>query len=195
MLKYLFVLSLALVTVVGCAEEEENPTGSGIEGDAHISVDHVIGLSGGKIPVDGTIIFYIRMTNNTGDGIKGLTHGLRIYSANGATWTTTVGDDTGVLDGDDFDLTWSSRERGVTGSVSDTVAISGAVAFNPIGMPDGFDDITHTITIGPVTSISRNRTICIDSCYFPPSGVWKWAAEEQRTYSPTWSGPHCYTVQ
>ena len=68
--------------------------------------------------------------------------------------------------------------------------VAGSVA-NMSGMPDGFSDITHTITIGPTRSASAGREICLDSSYFPPSGSWLWAPGGK----PTWSGPHCYRIQ
>jgi len=42
----------------------------------------------------------------------------------------------------------------------------------------------------------RDRTydggqICLDSSYYTPSGVWKWAGPDA---FPAWDGPHCFTI-
>ena len=126
-----------------------------------------------------------------GQDVQGFTHGFRIYGSSGTSWTTTTAVGTGMLSGDDFDLLWQVGLRSVTGTMSDTVTVAAAVMSNPVGMPATFNDITHTITVGPVNATSTGRSLCIDSCYYPPSGAWLWSPGEP----PSWSGPHCYQVQ
>ncbi len=189
MLKYALVLTLFALLFVGCDEENNNPTASG--GTGGVSIDHVDGLQGGKIPASGTITFHIRMNNSEGDDVKGFTNGFRIYGPSGTSWTTTSAEATGVLDSDDFDFIWQVGSRSVTGTQSDTVTVIASVLNNTVGMEAGFNDITHTITVGPVNATSTGRSLCIDSCYFPNSGKWLWAPGG----APSWSGPHCYQIQ
>ena len=188
MLKYVLLLALCIPAIGGC-DEEENPTVSG--GTGGVSIDHVDGLQGGKIPSGGTITFHIRLNNSDGVDVQGFTHGFRIYGSSGTSWTTTNAVGTGVLSKDEFDLLWQVGLRSVTGTQSDTVALAGAVLYNEIGMEAGFNDITHTITVGPVNTTSTNRRLCIDSCYWAPSGTWLWTPGD----APSWSGPHCYAIQ
>ncbi len=158
-----------------------------------ISVDHVDGLSApDAVQMETPITFHIRMTNDVGNSQKGITNGFRVYSPTGAEWTTTVADSTDAIGGTEFDLVYVINNFSVTGSGADTVGVGGAVIFNPVGMPAGFDDITHTITIGPIDPAYQGGEICLDSSFFPPSGLWKWAGPPEAI--PSWDGPHCFTI-
>lgn len=188
MLKFALVLMLFSLLFIGC-DEDDNPT-AGAGGSGGVSIDHVDGLQGGKIPAGGMITFHVRMNNTDGDDVQGFTHGLRIYGSSGTSWSTTTAASTGVFGPDEFDIYWQIGLRAVTGTWSDTISLAGASA-GGIGMEAGFNDITHTITIGPVNTSSTNRSLCIDSCFYGPSGRWLWAPGGE----PSWSGPHCYTIQ
>jgi hypothetical protein len=59
-----------------------------------------------------------------------------------------------------------------------------------MGLPAGYNDIAYTIDIGPIAKSNHNKTICLDSSFYPPSGVWKWAGPD---VFPSWDGPHCFT--
>ncbi len=163
-----------------------------------ISLDAVTGL------IDDTTIsalrevrFYLRLTNNDSSDFKAVTNGFRVYSPDGATWSTTIPDTLGSID-------WTSNfgfffpvETNVDGVGADTVGFSGVGAGIPpeVGIPGAFDDTAFSITIGPVDSIYTGRTICLDSCWYPPSGVWKWDGGAGVGYRyPAWDGPHCFTV-
>jgi PKD repeat protein len=157
-----------------------------------ITVSQVDGLAGpDAVIMDGQITFHIRMTSPD-DNHKGLTNAWRIYSPTGATWDTTIGLKTDALD-DHFD--WMNRvyRRSITGADSDTIAIVCAVMDDTVGMPPGFDSVTHLITIGPIDAAFEGGEICIDSAFYPPSGVWTWDGTDAPLI-PTWGGPYCYCI-
>ena len=161
-----------------------------------LSLDHVDGLVSGttdQLETGTPITFHIRMTAGD-DNIAGLTNGFRVYSPNGAEWTTVTADTTGVIGKDEFDLIWAIDYFSITGSVVDTVGFAGCVIMNPYGMPAYFDEITHTITIGPIGAEHNGRTICLDSSFTPPVRVWKWVTQSGDVLFPNWDGPHCFTV-
>lgn len=147
-------------------------------------------VSGNVMATDTTYVFPIRFSSPNSNH-KGLTVGWRVYSDDGATWTTTVIDTTGTLGKTEFDLAWLTQDYSITGSGADTVGLAGSVMFNTIGMPQGFDDIVATVTIGPIMAGSEGTMICLDSCYNPPTGTWKWAGPD---VFPDWDGPHCWSV-
>ncbi|MFH1686336.1 MAG: T9SS type A sorting domain-containing protein [bacterium] len=148
-------------------------------------------LYGPWVPDLTEITFSINM--NAGGAVRqGLTNGFRIYSPDGAEWTTMTADTTGTIGKAQFDLLWIMNFRSVTGTGSDTVGFAGSIMFGA-GMAADFDDVTHTITIGPIDTVHREKTICLDSCYYPPSGTWKWAASTGDLF-PGWGGPYCFTI-
>lgn len=157
-----------------------------------VTLDHVDGLYAGnetEIIADGSskIKFHIRFTNNN-DSHGGIANGFRVYSDNGATWGTMVGDTVGLgkalFDGGYFISPFS-----VDGSGADTIGFGAFRFFGP-GLPGGYNDIAYTIEIGPINPIYHGRTICLDSAFYPPSGEWKWAGPD---VYPIWDGPHCFT--
>jgi hypothetical protein len=158
-----------------------------------ISIDHVDGVIGDVMQLDQPITFHIRMAAGP-VGNKGILNGFRIYSDDGATWGSTAIDTTGVIGKAEYDLLWIVHHRDVDGMDSDTVGLVGAVMWNPVGMPAGFHEITHTVTIGPVDSSEYGKHICIDSSYLPPSSIWSWHLTDESIAYPAWDGPHCYTV-
>jgi len=166
--------------------------------DHTVSVDHVDGtLSANAIPSGELITFYIRLTNVSADTAwRGITNGFEVYSPDGAEWTTTTSDTLPTLTwGDHFDLIFQLTEFSVTGSGADTLGWAGS-KMTGIGLPTLFDDTAYTITIGPIDTSHHGRMICLDSSYYPPTGIWKWAsgggAANSRT--PVWGGPYCYFI-
>ena len=156
-----------------------------------VTLDGVSGLNGsGYIPVDGgTVTFAIGMNTN-GSAHTGITNGFSVSSPDGATWTTTVGDT--IPAGWDawLDLVFAINRFSIDGALSDTIGFGGASLFGG-GLPATFNQSAYTITIGPFDEADRGKTIVIDSCFYQPTGVWKWAGP---TVYPTWDGPHTYTV-
>ncbi len=156
-----------------------------------VSIDHVDGLfEPGKLSI-GTVKFHIRFTNNTGQAITGYSNGFRVYSPDGASWSPLICDPNGSLpiffDGGTF-VNYFSND----GTGADTVGFSGFSIFGD-GLPDGFDDIVITIQ----TTISQNSeglSICIDSSFFYPGGMWLWSHKQGTSVSPSWDGPHCFEI-
>ncbi len=157
-----------------------------------VTLDHVDGLYDGnqdQIQADNAtpIVFYIRMTGD-GDSHGAIINGFRVYSTDGVTWGTTIGD-TLAIGKAQFDGGFFINPLSVTGSGADTIGFSGFRFFGP-GLPAGYDDIAFSLSIGPVSTAHHNKTICLDSSFFPSSGVWEWAGPN---VFPSWDGPHCFT--
>ena len=155
-----------------------------------VTIDHVDGLvNPSEITADGStpIVFHIRMTN-VNDNRGGISNGFRIYSDDGATWGGLVGDTVGIGKAQ-FDGGFFISPFGVTGSGADTIGFA-AFRFFSTGLPAAYDDIAYTITIGPIDPAHHGKTICIDSAFFPASGVWKWSGPD---VVPSWEGLKCYT--
>lgn len=132
------------------------------------------------------VVFYIRMTNNTGDDIGGMTNGFRVYGpASFDPVTANLAYDMGVY----FDLACGINVSGIDGAGADTVGFYGAAMFEA-GIPDGFDSVFMTIATR-VDAAQEGSQLCLDSASFPPSGVWRWAP----SFYPDWSGPVCYEIK
>ena len=199
------ILSLMFVLVVGvtgCANDNEtnadantNDNVATFDSLRNITLDHVDGsLAVGQISAETNVVFYMCLKNSSGFKAKGITNGFRIYSPDGATWTTCSGSTTGTLTGDDFDLIFSKQHFSVTGTGADTVGYGAAVMEGP-GLADGFNDVAFSIAIGPIDASNVGKHVCIDSCFYYTSGAWKWAfGGENGDHHPGWDGPHCFEV-
>lgn len=155
-----------------------------------LSLDHVDGLNAtGGLEMGVPVTFYIRVTGDN-DAHSGITNGFQVYSPTGAQWGSFVGDTTGTLGKAQFDGGFFISHFSADGIGADTVGF-GAFRFFADGLPAGFDDTAYTIEIGPIDAAYNGGQICLDSAYYPPSGVWKWAGPE---VLPGWDGPHCYTI-
>ena len=118
-----------------------------------------------------------------------MSNGFRIYSQGGAQWDTT----TAVIHSSVssyFDLVNAVVERNTDGITDDTIGFGHSIMYGP-GIPNGFEDTAWTISIGPIDASYVGREICLDSCWYPPTGTWLWATTR---YVPTWDGPHCWEV-
>ncbi|MCK4372374.1 MAG: hypothetical protein KAW61_04470, partial [candidate division Zixibacteria bacterium] len=176
-LRFLFLISTVLVL------------SSGLVFGQNISLDHVDGLNAGnRLDIGVPIVYHIRFTGD-GDAHAGITNGFRVYSPDGATWGTTVGDTVG-LGKTQFDGGFYISKFSVTGSGADTVGF-GAFRFEASGLPAGYDDVAYTIEVGPLDEGDDQKTLCLDSTFYPPSGVWKWAGPN---VFPSWDGPHCFGI-
>ena len=102
-----------------------------------------------SIMAGSTYVFNIRLTAD-GVNYRGVANGFRVYSPDGAEWTTTFADTTGTLAGADFELISSINFYSITGSDADTVGFAGATLFGT-GMPTDYNDIAYTVTVGPIT--------------------------------------------
>jgi hypothetical protein len=159
-----------------------------------ITIDSIGGLHNGnpsEIVADGAtdIAFYIRFVGD-GDTHGGISNGFRVFSGDGASWTSTQGDTLGIGKAQ-FDGGFFINPFSVTGSGADTLGFS-AFRFFGSGLPAGYDDVAYVIQIGPIDASHHGKTICIDSSWYPPSGLWKWSGVD---VVPNWDGPHCFTCK
>ena len=157
-----------------------------------LTLDHVDGLySADTLAVNTPVTFHIRMTNNTGNNITGLTTGFRVFSSTGAQWGTTSADTTGAITGSMLE-SFFINEFSTDGAGADTIGFGGFRLFAP-GIPSGFNEVISTITIGPIDPTYGGGQICLDSSFYRPVGVWKWSTSGG-DHHPSWDGPHCYTI-
>ena len=167
-----------------------------VMGASGISLDEIIGswtYFPDELLCTGTnVIFKFRLTNETGSYIAGMTTGFEVYSPDGATWTTTTG--AWLVDCHTwFDLTCGVRPHGVTGSGADTIGFEGAKLMQQ-GIPPGFDSVVFLIAVGPIDDSWGGYTLCIDSSYYPPGGIWMWGLNPGGNFPPGWDGPYCYQI-
>jgi len=164
--------------------------GYGVAGAQMVSLDHTDGLIDPTHVNTGVpVTFYIRITGD-GSNHGGITNGFRVYSNDGATWGTTVGDTLGTLGKAQFDGGFFISHFSADGAGADTVGF-GAFRFFSTGLPAGFNNVAYSVEIGPLAEADNGKTICIDSSFYPPSGVWKWAGPD---VYPGWSGGQCFTI-
>jgi hypothetical protein len=166
---------------------------AGIDGGGEgISLENVEGSTASNtINASCPVTFNLRLTNNTGNTITGSTNGFEIYSTDGAQWDTAWGSELGTIDASIYDNTYVI-DTTTTGYGVDTVAFGGFRVAGS-GIPDGFDEPVWSITIGPIDPAYVGKTICIDSTFFLPIGIWKWSTTGGDVY-PNWDGPHCFTI-
>ena len=198
--RFLTFFMCCAMLAVGCDEKDDNGTTSG-NGDGgngqgpgeQVTLDSVDGLYAiDSVQTGVPITFYIRLTNNTGNTITGFTHAFRVYSPDGAQWTSTTGDTTGTVGPAHFDLVFTLVDFSVTGSGADTVGFGGAKISGP-GLLPGFDDIAFTVQIGPIDTSYHGDRICIDSSWYPPGGDWLWATSGG-PINPDWDGAQCFWI-
>lgn len=163
-----------------------------------IYLESVEGLEGpaddSAIIADGSteIVFNLRLVG-LNQVSRGLTAGFRVYSDDGAIWTTTDLDTLNV--GTSWSDMWDSvggffkNHFSVTGSGADTIGVGALGILN--GLPADFDAVAFSITIGPIAEEHEGKTICLDSCFYPPFGYWILAGSAG-TFG--WDGPHRFTI-
>lgn len=199
--RFLTFLMCCAMLAVGCDEKDDNGTTSG-NGDGEnghepgeqVTLDSIDGLyAADSVKTDTLITFYIRLTNNTGDTITGLTHGFRISSPDGATWDTTTGIDAGGIITEMFKQDVIINSFSVSGTGADTIGFGGFRMVTGTGIPDGFDEVAFAVQIGPISTSYHGRTICIDSSWYPPGGDWLWATSGDPIH-PNWDGARCFWI-
>ncbi len=164
-----------------------------------ISLDSITGTMWNNQPdsimAGSTYTFNIRFTNGV-TAQTSIVNGFRIYSDDNATWTTTTADTTGAIGKTEFDIIFEVNTFSNNGSGADTIGFFASKGISGSGLVSSFDDIVYTITVGPIPNLLQNhgQTICLDSAFFQPSGVWKWVSIGPTTSLPNWDGPYCYTI-
>jgi hypothetical protein len=171
--------------------------GAAFSQNGNVTVDHVEGLDGfGKIIPGQEVAFHIRITNDVGGFVIGLTNGFEIYSPEDATWGTdstshwnpAIDYNTLYFNGGIFVNFYS-----ITGSDADTIGF-GAFRILPLdGLPDGFDEIAYILEIGVTNAVDDGKQICIDTCFYHPTGDWLWSTTVGDR-NPAWGGPYCYEI-
>ncbi|UCC44617.1 MAG: T9SS type A sorting domain-containing protein, partial [Candidatus Zixiibacteriota bacterium] len=143
--------------------------------------------------VGNTHVFSLRVTNNSAN-LYNTTNGFRIFSDDGATWTTTTGAWLNRFE-DNFDKDYINPFS-IDGTGSDTIGFAGVSFGPPNGLPPGYDDLAFQIAIGPTALADVGKHICIDSSWYRPGGTWKWAEldTQNSVVYPDWSGQKCFQV-
>jgi len=163
-----------------------------------ISLDSISGLfDSGRIFTGCRPRFFIRLNSNSSTRIVAMSAGFRVYSIDGATWDTAVITLTDAISADNlFDAGRYARGFRCDGDGADTLGTGGWRIFR-YGLPSGYNAISFIIEIGPIPMESVGRTICIDSCWFPPGGDWllQYVAGAMPPSTPSWSGERCFTVE
>ncbi len=176
--------ALALFVALACA------TATAQE-DAVI-LDHVDGLAGpDKIETGRPITFYFRFEIVTAR-VSGSTNGHEIYSPEGATWGSPTIDTVHCEVEGWYDLVVSLAHVNVDGEGVDTVGFGGA-ALGGLGPPVGYDEPIYKIST-EVFSEDAGKTLCIDSCWYPPGCEWVWTVVGVGHMVPAWYGPLCFEI-
>ena len=163
--------------------------GYGMASAQSISLDHTDGLlDATHLDTGVPVTFYIHIAGDD-TSHSGITNGFRVYSGDGAVWNPMAGDTVG-LGKTQFDGGFFISPFSVTGSGADTIGFGGFRFFGS-GLPAGYDDIAYTLAVGPIAESEIGKTICLDSAFYPPTGVWKWAGPD---VYPAWDGPHCFAI-
>ncbi|UCC43721.1 MAG: hypothetical protein JSU65_11430, partial [Candidatus Zixiibacteriota bacterium] len=158
-----------------------------------VSFESITNVQDDTLLVAGnTHVISLRVTN-TDTSLYNTANGFRIFSDDGATWTTMSG--AWLNSFDDLFIRTYINPFGVDGAGSDTIGFAGVSFGPPEGLPPGYDALAYEITIGPTFKADHMKKICLDSSYYPPGGVWKWAPlDATPQVYPDWSGQKCWTV-
>ena len=157
---------------------------AGAQSEYRLAVDSVNGLAepgSDIIASNSPVTFYIRLTNPPAPNeahILGYSTGFRIYSTDGAVWEPITWVPYLALPPfphyvalhpnwlQIYDFSQSTDQHSVNGQGSDTIGFAGAQKFGGGAWP-GFDDYAFSITT-MVDSSQFGKTLCIDSCWYPP---------------------------
>jgi hypothetical protein len=145
------------------------------------------------IGVGMPVSFDLRFTELEGAPLPGGTNGFQVYSPDGAQWTPIAY--TAVVDMSVYwTLVFSINPFSITGEGADTVGFGGS-KMTGLGVPANFDEVTYNISTSVTDEAYDGLTLCLDTAFYPPSGLWKWAyGGTIGAVFPSWSGPHCYTI-
>jgi len=160
-----------------------------------VFLDQVDGLyAPDSVRAGETLAFHFRIQTNDST-LWGIANGFRIYSIDGAEWSSVTGLWSEAVSPDMFQFRYVAPLR--DGANCDTIGFGGVIGNSGMqGIPTGFDSVTWTINVGPVAAEHEGRTICLDSSFFPPFNEWVWHTEDlyNGKFTPSWGGPYCFTV-
>ena len=161
-----------------------------------VYLHHVEGLwdeANGYLCTESPVRFFIAFNNTSADFITSFTNGFQVYSPDGAEWGSTtlevIGADNLIIH---FDGGVFADHINTDGIGADTVGFGGFGLFSP-GLPPGFNEPVIRISTGINEAGVTGKTICLDSCYYPPGGAWKWISTQ--ALMPSWDGPHCFLFE
>ena len=167
--------------------------GGVVFGQAQVSLDQVDGLIGiNTLGTGHDIRFHIRYTNNTGYTVAGSTNGFRVYSPDGAQWTPITYAATGAITAEMFEQVFFNPFS-ADGALADTIGFGGFKLFAG-GIPNGFDAVVMSLET-KVHSAFDGKTLCLDTAFYRPGGVWLWSIPDDADVTPEWDGPHCYAIE
>jgi len=160
-----------------------------------ISLYDVIPSYDNYLPIGSSVKFRLRLQVDTSHagGLWVYNNGFRVYSPDGAAWDTTYGEyySSWLPFGDK----WISS-LDTDGDGADTVVFGGEDSAG--GFWVVYDDVAWSITIEVPDDLALyGKTICLDSVadtmLIWPWSTWVWSTLT-KTYTPTWDGPHCFTI-
>ena len=172
----------------------------GLANAVSISLESVQGQwTAGKINPGVPITFTMRYTNDASYDFGGITNGYEVYTTDASPFTAVTADTLpwpGVDGGGwktHFDLIFKIGYFSANGAGFDTAYIGGSKGATCNGIPAGFDHPAVKVMTGNITAGS---TLCIDSCYYPPTGSWLWAGGSAGpNVKPDWAGPFCFLAE
>jgi len=169
-----------------------------------ISLDSVTGLSGpDTLYTSREIVFHLRMTYTAdpSTNVTGIWNAFRVYSPTGAEWVSTSGDYTDAITESmlHYQVTVS---RSTTGSGADTVGFAAETGFLSCGVPNMFNEVAWTLTVGPIDTTFVGHVLCLDSAMYIEPVVtfeaWNWKLGfcdwVEGNVAPEWDGPHCFNI-
>lgn len=161
-----------------------------------VYLDNVEGLVNGNIPVgSGSVTFNLGLVNGDDmNEIRGLSNGFRIYGSDSSvTWEIL---DYGpvpeiIIFLAQFSLIVPPDFNGVG---ADTIGFTASSFLSP-GIPPGYAGEYFWITVALSDPASIGGNFCLDSAWFPPSGIWMWGyGSTVGSFAPSWDGPHCWPI-
>lgn len=163
-----------------------------VAGQTSISLDQVDGLFGQDTLTAGADIrFHLRFSNQSGSYMVGFSHGFTVYSQDGALRDSVKMTSNGILE-NLFDGGFFANYFSNDGTGTDTIGVGG-LTIHGDGLPDGFDQVVFSLDFHLPAS-SDGKTVCLDTAFFPPGGIWVWALTGTVKVLPSWDGPHCFEI-
>lgn len=182
-------IALTTVILLSFAPASAQPPGDVYLGD-------VEGLTTGSIVIDGSgvteVTFTFHFHNNDAVKVRGFSNGFEFSGSDSTvTWDSLTYWVHPSFPVDPWDLTFFAPVWW-HGNGADTIGFgNGSILGNAI--PVGYDGPAPVFRVAMSDTSSIGGQFCIDSCWYPPNGVWIWSFGTHST-PPSWDGPHCYPI-